>query len=43
LKAQGLINKYRNNFRLIGYTLHHIREFEQKGKASNVSWCAEHI
>jgi hypothetical protein len=25
------------------YTLHEVREFEQKGKASNVSWCAEHM
>jgi len=27
----------------MGYTRHHIREFEQKGKASNVSWCAENL
>lgn len=28
---------------LMGYTQHHVREHEQKGKASNVSWCAENI
>ena len=28
---------------MVGYTRHQIREFEQKGKASNVSWCAEHL
>jgi hypothetical protein len=43
LKAEELIKKYNGKFRLMGYTLHQLREFEQKGKASNVSWCAEHL
>jgi hypothetical protein len=25
------------------FTLHEVRQYEQKGKASNVSWCAEHL
>jgi len=25
------------------YTLHEVKMYEQKGKASNVSWCAEHL
>lgn len=25
------------------YTRHKIREHESKGKASNVSWCGEHL
>lgn len=27
----------------MGYTVHQLREYEQRGKASNVSWCAEHL
>ena len=43
LKAEKLIKKFEERFRLMGYTRHHIRQYEQKGKASNVSWCVEHI
>jgi hypothetical protein len=43
LKAQRLIQKFKGYFRVIEYTLHHIRVNEQKGKASNVSWCAENL
>jgi hypothetical protein len=43
VKAEELIKKYKGKFRLMGYTQHHLKEFEQKGKASNVSWCAEHL
>lgn len=42
-KAQDLIAKYGKYFRLMSYSHHQMREFEQKGKASNVSWCAEHL
>jgi hypothetical protein len=42
-KAEQLINKYKGQFKMMGYTLHHLREYEQKGKASNVSWCAENL
>ena len=28
---------------MVEYTRHEVREHEQKGKASNVSWCAEHL
>lgn len=38
-----LIKRYKNTFRAIDFTRHEIREFEQKGKASNVSWCAENL
>ena len=27
----------------MGFTMHQVREGEAKGKASNVSWCVEHI
>ena len=27
----------------MGYSLHSVREGEAKGKASNVSWCVEHM
>ena len=40
LKAEQLIKTYGNKFKLMGYTQHHLQEYEQKGKASNVSWCA---
>lgn len=43
LKAIRLVEKFKNKFRFINYSIHHIREFEQKGKASNVSWCVEHL
>lgn len=42
-KAQLLINKYGKYFRLMSYSHHHVREHEQKGKASNVSWCVENL
>jgi hypothetical protein len=42
-KAQGLIAKYGKYFKVMSFSHHKIREFEQKGKASNVSWCAEHL
>lgn len=40
LKAQTLIKKYQSSFRIMEYTHHKIRQHEQKGKASNVNWCA---
>lgn len=40
LKAQKLIHSFKQYFRVIEYTRHEIRPNEQKGKASNVSWCA---
>lgn len=43
VKAQQLIARFQNKFRFIDFTRHTIREFEQKGKASNVSWCVEHM
>lgn len=42
-KAEELIRQFNSKFRTMGYSHHHIREFEQKGKASNVSWCVEHL
>jgi cellulose synthase/poly-beta-1,6-N-acetylglucosamine synthase-like glycosyltransferase len=42
-KAQALIAKYSKYFKVMSFSHHTIREFEQKGKASNVSWCAEHL
>jgi hypothetical protein len=38
-----LIEKFQGQFRVIAHTLHHIRQYEQKGKASNVSYCVEHL
>ena len=43
LKAQKLVNQFRHRFLRVGYTRHLLREYEQRGKASNVSWCAEHL
>ena len=40
LKGENLVARFRDSFLVTGYTRHHIREYEQKGKASNVSWCA---
>jgi hypothetical protein len=42
-KAHKLIQAFKEHFRIIEYTVHQIRPNEQKGKASNVSWCAEHL
>ena len=42
-KGERLLAMYRHKFRLMDYSLHQIRENEQKGKASNVSWCVEHL
>lgn len=42
-KGEKLLSMFRHKFRLMEYTLHEVRENEQKGKASNVSWCAEHL
>ncbi len=42
-KAMDLIAKYGKYFRVMSYSHHTIREYEQKGKASNVSWCAENL
>ena len=42
-KAYQLIELFKDKFRAIDFTQHEVREFEQKGKASNVSWCAEHL
>ena len=43
LKGEELKKRYKDKFKLIDYTRHEVREHEQKGKASNVSWCAEHL
>jgi len=43
LKAKQLIARFQNKFRNIDFTRHKVRELEQKGKASNVSWCVEHM
>lgn len=42
-KAHHLIHAFKDYFRVIEFTKHEIREYEQKGKASNVSWCVEHL
>jgi hypothetical protein len=42
-KAERLIADFKGKFKLMGYTVHHIQEYEQRGKASNVSWCAERL
>lgn len=42
-KAEAIINKFRNKFRHMDYTRHQVKPHEQKGKASNVSWCVEHL
>ena len=42
-KAKVLINRFKNKFRGITFTRHELRAHEAKGKASNVSWCAEHM
>ncbi len=42
-KGQRLVEKYKSKFRFINFSMHHIRQYEQKGKASNVSWCVEHL
>ena len=42
-KAEKLIKKFEGKFLLVGFTRHQIRKYEQKGKASNVSWCVEHL
>ncbi len=39
-KAQQLIAKYGQYFKVMSFSHHKMREYEQKGKASNVSWCA---
>ena len=38
-KAKELIAKHLNQFKSVTYTHHVMRPLEQKGKASNVSWC----
>jgi hypothetical protein len=43
LKAQKLLQRFKGYFRVVEYTLHQVRVNEQKGKASNVSWCGEHL
>ena len=43
MKAYELIEKFKNRFRAIDWTKHELKEFEQRGKASNVTWCAEHL
>lgn len=42
-KAQDLIKVHTKEFKYMGYTRHKLREHESKGKASNVSWCCEHL
>jgi len=27
----------------MGFTIHELRKYEQRGKAANVSWCVEHL
>lgn len=39
-KAEKIINRFKSKFRHMDFTLHEIKMYEQKGKASNVSWCA---
>ena len=36
-------NKFRDRFRYVGYTVHKLRPHEQKWKASNATWCVEHL
>jgi hypothetical protein len=43
LKAQELIRRFDKKFKAIDFTQHKVQPNEQKGKASNVSWCAEHL
>lgn len=43
VKAQEIIQKHEHLFRYMDYTVHTLRENEQRGKASNVSWCGEHL
>ena len=42
-KGEELKRRFKDKFRVVEYTRHEVREHEQKGKASNVSWCAEHL
>lgn len=42
-KGHQLKASFQSYFRAVEFTRHTIRENEQKGKASNVSWCAEHL
>jgi hypothetical protein len=42
-KAEKLIAAYSKYFKLMSFSHHSVREYEQKGKASNVSWCAENL
>ena len=43
VKARQLMARFQNKFRAIDFTRHKVRPNEQKGKASNVSWCVEHM
>ena len=38
-----IMDKFKDKFRYMDYTLHEGREGEFKGKGSNISWCAEHM
>ena len=42
-KGEELKRRFKDKFKVVEYTRHEVREHEQKGKASNVSWCAEHL
>lgn len=42
-KAASIIDRFRSCFRMMEYTCHELREHEHRGKASNVSWCVEHL
>jgi hypothetical protein len=42
-KAEELIRRFKHRFLHMGYTVHVLREHEQKWKASNASWCVEHL
>jgi hypothetical protein len=42
-KAEKICKMYEKKFKAIIFTIHQLREYELKGKPSNVSWCAEHL
>lgn len=42
-KATSIITKSKAKFLKMGFTRHEVRPGEAKGKASNVSWCVEHL
>ena len=42
-KAKEIIRQNKHKFRYIGHTLHKLQKNEAKGKASNCSWCVQHL